>query len=337
MTFRHLLLACLVPATLAAQQPVTITLKPADATLRDSAVGGSSIRELRDGRVLLSNRGISVADLRTGNVERIPDAPSGVLVPLGGDSTLIEVGISGWIFLDGTRLLGMLPLNNAVVAATPHASASGMDLSGHVLSVAEGRPASDSSTAILIDRTTAKMAIATRLWGSPPVLGGQPAPTFVVNEMSILGLDGWMAVVRANPYRVDWRSPAGKWTLGAPIPVTPLKMDSRQQAAYWEYFGMAGSPNPVVWPEFVPPITYPMPMMTPDGKVLVKRWATAEYPNRYDVINRRGELEGQIVLKGLHDRIVGFGATTVYILTAPDRSGPIRGAVAQTLERHPWP
>src|SRR5207244_2243808 len=37
-----------------------------------------------------------------------------------------------------------------------------------------------------------------------------------VGEKFLLFADGSLAIARLDPYRVDWRSPNGKWTFGPP-------------------------------------------------------------------------------------------------------------------------
>ena len=333
---RHLLPLILIPAALMAQQPKPIVLKPANGTLRDPVALGF-VRELRDGRILAASpAGVVVADFVAGTAHVVPDVPSrGTFVPLGGDSTLVQVRTNGWYFLDGDKLIGMLPLTNKVVAMMSPGQPMSADARGFVITVTGGQPASDSATVLQIHRTTGEQSLVTRVWQGTPVMGGIPAPVYVVNEEPVLALDGWVAVVRAHPYRVDWRNPAGQWLRGAPLPVPAIALDAREQAAYWQSWGQAGpiTDAHIDWPKFVEPFTYPQPIATPDGKLLVKRTATADAPGiRYDVINRRGELEGQFTLAGLHDRIAGFGAHSIYLLTVD--AGKSR--IGQ-LERHPWP
>jgi hypothetical protein len=49
---------------------------------------------------------------------------------------------------------------------------------------------------------------------------------------------------------------------------------------------------------------------------------------RYDIVNRRGVLDGQLVLAP-NEHIVGFGATSMYVAVSNDDG-------IQHLERHPW-
>lgn len=331
---RLLFLLALAPSAISAQQSNIIALKPANGTLSDPLAVGQ-VRELHDGRVLVGGQGgLVIADFSKGTFQSIPNASRGSLVPLAGDSTLVAVQNMGWIFLDAEKVLGMLPLSNPVVKAAESPFPFSADRSGHVLSIAGGWP--DSANAILIDRATNEQQRITRLWQSEPARGGIPAPVFVVNEQSVVALDGWIAVVRAHPYRVDWRMPSGEWIRGGPLPVPTILMDAREVDAYWAKFAPY-RPDPSEthhWPKYVEPFTYPQPIATPDGKVLVRRNPSADAMGvRYDVINRRGELEGQIVLPSRRDQIAGFGTTSIYLVTLPDSTNPRR----IQLERRPWP
>jgi len=91
--------------------------------------------------------------------------------------------------------------------------------------------------------------------------------------------------------------------------------------------------NATDWPEVLPPFdTSPTsPLLTaPDGVLLVRRLPTAEQPEtRYDIVDRRGALLGQLVLAS-NQHILGFGAQTVYVITTDDDG-------IQRLTRHPWP
>ena len=335
MVQRLVLVLALVPSVVVAQQPTMIPLKPANGTLRDPLAVGQ-VRELRDGRLIVAGSGgLVVADIAKGTIQAIPNVPRGSLVALAADSTLVAARNTGWVFLDAEKVLGMLPPSNPVVVTAAESPLPiSADNSGHVLSIAGGWP--DSASAILIDRSTNERQRITYLWQGEPARGGIPAPVFVVNEQPVLALDGWIAVVRAHPYRVDWRMPTGEWIRGAPLPIPPMPMDKREQAAYLAYFHQRpDSPNqPAKWPPFVEPFTYPVPTATPDGKVLVRRWPSADLPGtRYDIVNRRGELEGQIALPGSYDQIAGFGAKSIYLVVVPDSTNPRR----RQLERRPWP
>ncbi len=86
-----------------------------------------------------------------------------------------------------------------------------------------------------------------------------------------------------------------------------------------------------MWPKRIPPYTLGMFLVAaPDGALLIPRTPTADHPEmRYDVVNRAGKLERQINI-GKADRILGFGAKSVYVSNTNDDG-------IQTISRHPWP
>jgi len=85
------------------------------------------------------------------------------------------------------------------------------------------------------------------------------------------------------------------------------------------------------WPATVPPYRSPVQLLAAvDGRLLVPRLATADHPEmRYDVVNRRGTLDAQLVLAA-NARIVGFGSGAAYVSVTDDDG-------IQRLRRHHWP
>jgi hypothetical protein len=332
--------ALFFPAALVAQQrtPGPLPLGPVNGRISDSLYNPRTVRELRDGRVLVPNdRGdLLLADFATGAMKVLPDVRTGgnnnQLFALAGDSTLIKAR-TGWLFVAGTQALGMLPATNAVVTAA--SSLFGADINGFVLTVVGRRP-EDSARAVRVSRSTGAEEPVTGL-AFGPQSGRRPGVAFYdVSEQAVLALDGWIAVLRARPYRVDWRTPSGEWIHGAAIRIDTIPMDDRQKAAVLErdrplqqrQQAPADIPN---WPAFIEPFNNnALQMATPDGKALILRTSTADLPgNSYDVVNRRGEVERAITISAT-DKIVGVGLTSVYVWASRDgRTGH--------LERHPWP
>jgi hypothetical protein len=159
-------------------------------------------------------------------------------------------------------------------------------------------------------------------------------PLNLIHEMPVLANDGWLAVVRIDPYRVDWRSPTGTWALGAPVAVSPVVMNAVEKAAIMQRYptgrGAADPDTYPHWPVTLPPFTSNQtPIATQDGKLLVRRLPSAGMSEvMYDVFNRRGELVNQVAM-GERERIVGFGNGTVYTVLE-DSDG------LQRIRRHRW-
>jgi hypothetical protein len=305
----------------------------------------TSVRELADGRVLVSELGekrIVVADLRLGTVTPIGRLGAGpqeyrAAVPvadIGHDSTVMADPFGRrWLLLSGARIVATLPATDpAVRAATSPAT---FDDQGHFLLTRLRGPA-DSQQLVLVARRDGKETPIGKL--QPPVasLPGNRIPPYAPDyDVAVLSKDGWVAVRHAQPYSVDWRSPGGTWIRGPVIAVIRPHLSSADKVVYQSRRAKLGSrPIPdslFAWPETLPPVAVDQsPQPTPDGKLLVQLNVSARQPNpRYDVIDRRGNREKQLELAA-NQEILGFGKTSVYVITI-DADG------LAALSRHPWP
>ena len=334
-------LIALGATALSAQQTPVASLAPANGTLTDAFHTESlnqtlafprQLHELSDGRVLLMDGSrVVVADFSTGKIEVKPELKTGGLLSLAGDSSVITTS-NGWYFLNGLTAVGMLPRENPVVASG--STVRGADDNGHVLVEPPRTKAGESTTVVLVDRASGDRHPVTQLAAAIAVDRMAFRPVCQMNEQALLTSDGWIAVLRANPYRVDWRKPDGAWVLGPPIPDATVPMTQRERDVYlaWRERERPTQPRDTVrvWPENVCPWIggYP-PIATPDGKLVVYRVPTSEAPaTRYDVIDRQGRLERQIAMPS-SDAILGFGQHSVYVI----RTNPEN----QTISRHPWP
>jgi hypothetical protein len=327
------------------------------------------VRELRDGRLLVSDEKegqLVVADLRSGLVFPIgstgrgpgeSEAP-GVVFPLGQDSTLMVHALSRrGLVLSGTTIARTLP-PDAVEVADGFALA-GADAEGRVLVVRREpvRKAAvtilgqgDSSYLVLVHRgsgqadTIGRARVAeTRLETEQTASGGvrsrqRLGSPVAVAEPALVALDGWVVVVRRDPYRVEWRSPAGRWTVGRAIAYPRVRLDAREKEAVIRLRRAERGPRHppaeffTEWPEYYPPFEQSpvgTALLTMDGKVVIRRARTARAPEaRYDVVDRRGELLARVVL-GVNQLIAGFGRGVVYVVST-DNDG------LQYLSRHAW-
>jgi len=67
-----------------------------------------------------------------------------------------------------------------------------------------------------------------------------------------------------------------------------------------------------------------------ESRIAVRRMPTASAPEtRYDLVDRRGALDGQLALKQ-NERVLGFGGRSVYVVATDDDG-------VERLRRHPWP
>ena len=136
-------------------------------------------------------------------------------------------------------------------------------------------------------------------------------------EEVILYPDGWLAVARLHPYRVDWRIPDGRWILGEALPL----VDGGQESKARRTTGAARG-------ESAPFQRFPL-KGAPDGNLLIFRSPIGENQgNRYDLVDRRGRLTARLALAN-GERLVGVGRRGAYVAAA-DSDG------IQRLRRHPW-
>jgi hypothetical protein len=344
---RSLVIALFLPALLSAQS-ATRSLAAPNERLNVEFSELASVRELVDGRVLLFDRKeerLVVADFTTGAVRDIARRGQGpaefeavfALVPLAGDTTIAADMTRRWLILVGDSVVRKI-----VPEHVPPRGASaplGADLKGRVLLRVFGA-STDSTSIVLVDRTSgnaetiAHLAMHGKRTPSPGMAPGRGSVFRIskvpleISEESLLFSDGWVAVVRIEPYRVDWRAPDGRWSLGAPLPFRAIRTTAAEKAAY--IVRKPGFRNSTEWPDELPPFEAPVTLLgSPDGLLLVKLLQTrAEPALRYDVVDRSGTARRQIVL-ARNQHILGFGASSIYVVET-DNDG------IQRLQRHPW-
>ena len=310
----------------------------------------TSLRELKDGRVLLFDRKenqLSVVDFRTGArtaVSRSGQGPGefqfiATLLPLSGDSTL-AADLRRWLILDGDKVVTTLPPDTPAIQAIG-LWPLGADRLGRVLGQKFAQRGSDSTRLLLIDRASGRTDTVALLHQGARRATIRPISTadgrvgmsvaripLNVREAPALFPDGWVAIARLDPYRVDWRSPDGKWTSGAPLPFRAIRMNDEERKAYaarniW-------SRNATNWPEVLPPFDTPTTLFaTPEGMLVVRRLPSAAQPDtRYDIVDRTGSLKRQLMLPA-NQHILGFGVASVYVIETDDDG-------IQRLQRHSW-
>jgi hypothetical protein len=359
-------LVAIAPTAAAAQGAPKLSLKPADAKLDEEFTRITGIRELADGRVLVADGKevrLVVADLRAGTVEKIGRTGSGPgeynrlnrIFALTRDSTLVgDAGNRRWLLMDGARIVATL---SAEVPAVRAASATllGTDRTGHALSTtfAPNRPGElnafgESLFVVRTARSTGhadtvarlrpvSSRISVRRGSDGTVLGvAIQKPPFAADEQTLLFDDGWMAVARLEPYRVEWRSPDGRAALGAPLPFTKVRLDDAAKRSFLAELVASGARVDTApssrddWPEVLPPFTADALVAAPDGRLLIQRTQThAATATRYDMVDRSGVLAGVLAI-AKNEQIIGFGPRAVYVAVTDDDG-------IQRIQRHPWP
>ena len=289
---------------------------------------------------------------------------------LAGDTTaLFDNATRRWLLFSGASIVGTLAADAPIVAAMKGLP-RGADTRGYVWQVASpalsglisGKATSgtlnlgpgDSELVIRVNRASLKFDTVTKIQMAPVRMTVQAAgdgkiqsmrlvrPPVTVGEEAIMFGDGWLAVARLDPYRVDWIGPDGKVAKGQPIPVQPVKMTEAEQNAYFDRAdagrsGSAQQATPAMresqradLPPFIPPYQPQSLLAANDGNLWLRRFESMEFPGaRYDVVDRRSRLVGVVTL-GVKERVLGFGAKSLYVAWKDDDD-------VERLRRHPWP
>ena len=357
MHHRVLALAVVFATPLWAQRPpAPTTLPAADARLATEFSAVLGIRELSDGRLVVADRldlGLVVADFRTQTTKPISRKGGGPgeygmvarLWPIGGDSTIMpDLMQRRWLILDGDHVAVTVAPDNPTVQLLQGLFA-GADGLGHLVRESwDDTPAAmsmstekDSSYLVRYDRATARADTIARLMRRPSVstrqtnskgevtMSGSRALRLRVGEEYLLQPDGWLAVVRINPFRVDWWSPDGRWTKGDPLPIPVLKMTEREKQASLARTARSQGRNPMPlppelrtpdddWPDVMPPYVQADLLASPEGHVIIRRQPSAGLPGiAYYVVDRRGRLSGILALKD-NEKLLAAGAKAIYVL-----------------------
>ena len=363
-----------IPALVGAQQPAVIKLQPHNARLETAFTAITSIRELSDGRILVTDPRdlqLVVADFRTGDVRQISrrgggPGEYGFAAPvhaIAGDSSLMADFLQRRVLLlDQDKIVATVAADNAVIRAT-QGFITFADRVGNVVSQKSSDPPEgqsttsmkDSTAVIRVARRTGRMDTLAMVLVRPTVrtitrnakgdisFSSARPLRLRVGEQFMLHPDGWLAVIRINPFRVDWRSPDGRWTLGAPLPVPVIRMSEKEKQASLARTARSMAANPSStpippqlrtpdddWPDVMPPYLQGETLFSPEGHVMIRRQPSADHPGvAYFVVDRRGRLAGMIEMKD-NERIFAPGARSIYVVeTDADDLRYIR--------RHPWP
>jgi hypothetical protein len=196
-------------------------------------------------------------------------------------------------------------------------------------------PRMDSSVLVLVDRGTGAADTMAMLRSRPARIRTQgtvdrttaveiTVNPLAVGEQAVVFADGWIAIARLDPYRVEWLAPGGQRVAGAPLPFAPTRVTEEEKRAVLQRQADAlgrepRAPGSVAdWPSELPPFLAGALLAAPDGRLWIRRTPTAARPEtRYDVVDRRGVLAAQISL-GSTERVVGFGRESAFTVLTDD-------------------
>ncbi|MHB1225757.1 MAG: NHL repeat-containing protein [Gemmatimonadaceae bacterium] len=330
----------------------------------------AGVRELADGRLVVVDRGeksIQLLDLAAGSAARVGHEGGGPneyrqphsAFSLPGDSTLV---------FDMGNMRHMVVTPEGAVARTfstmdPESEsmrlllARGTDGAGNLYFLDRGLGATpgavpvarDSGTVLRYDPRTKSVATVatvglpeTRIDASGSAGQRQVmirSTPFAAQDDWTAGLDGRLAIVRHEPYRVEWIAPSGQRVTGPSVSHEPLRVTEKDREAWRERSrnpaggvrivvggrpGGGSAPAPMTtgarmaepdqWPEWKPPFLAGAAMVATDGRLWVQRTTPAgdDVP-RYDIFDGFGRLVARATLPSA-SRLVGFGRNSAYVV-----------------------
>lgn len=159
-----------------------------------------------------------------------------------------------------------------------------------------------------------------------------PMPFTRVAQWAV-ALDGWVAVVHPDPYRVEFFGPDETRRRGSPVIYTPVRLTAGHKEAWRTeqsrprfqtvYRGSGDAPSvrlvtprvaePRRWPVVLPPTTGETPQFDAAGRLWVGRSVAAGAAPRYDVFSRSARHLAQVELPG-GSRLLGFGSQSLYVV-----------------------
>ena len=319
----------LIPVALAAQ-PRLMRLGDADSS-PDAFSRIVDARELADGRVIIADRRerrLAVVSFSGAPARAIPGVGSGTLIRIDGDSTaLIEAASGRWVLLKGSEVVGVMSPVNITVRLTPfpigitpsHAYGfvfppTGLGATTHdtmaLTRVSRGGGGVDTIALVAAPNASraSDSSLAPKVYTVNISLGPKTA-----GEQASLFPDGWVGLARLRPYRIDWIDPSGRLRRGQ-----PLLAESQDS---------------------LPPFTTISPVLGdlapaleqgPAGELLIRRLPTTSNPEqRYDVVDRTGQVVSQIVLPP-REILVAIGKAHLYTVKTGEDG-------RDRLRRHAWP
>jgi len=260
-----LTLATLALATVAFAQarPPVIPLGAPTATLDHDFSQVRGVRELPDGRILVTDRleeKLYVASFTTGALVTISRPGRGplefhlptALLPFTGDSTLLVDEGNSRLAVVGPDLRIHRSFALRLPGIDVPVGTRGVDAQGRYYVQIPGwlsnaRERGDSVWLVRFDLGRNRVDTLASLKGStspPPRDGRQlgiPFVPFAAQDNWMVARDGRVALVRSVPYHVEWRAPDGRLTRGTAVPHTPIRVTMDDRVAFTRSF-IANSP-----------------------------------------------------------------------------------------------
>ena len=343
-------LLCLAPAPALAQRVIDLTGKPA-ATIEASFTKISGVQELSPTLAVATDNmeaKVVLVDFARGTVKLIGakgEGPNEYRFP----SPPIAVPAGAYVF-DTYQRRAILVGRNGVIAGMkqlpegPLSRVRSSDAAGRVYFEGSdfdpntGR-FSDSLPVMRWDPASDKVERVARVWGGGRVIiQRKEGPASLAREITPFPhLDAWtalpdgrLALLRHEPFRIDFASPSGMITHGTPATVMPIAITARERDWYRE----RNTPDPMgaamigggtgpkqqgrQWEDANFPLTMPTfigtdVIATPEGEIWLPRsFTSTDKARKYDIYDASGKLTGSALLNP-NARVVGFGPKSVYV------------------------
>lgn len=357
----------LFAATVLMQQVPTVVLGRADARSSEGFTSIFAVHELEDGRVLVTDNldnAIRVVDLQAGTVRELGRSGQGPLEYQSAHTILRGTGDT--VLVTDNVQRRFVKLVNGEIVATAQQPDILRSLSSY------SAPITDARGRLHFDVRTIEMSAAGFHERDGVVMRWTPGSTsldtvailrvtnhaprantgynpFRYRDAWGLAPDGAIAVVRTEPYRVEWVS-VGRPVSGSPIRYDRVRIDDDERDAERDAFSRRGrgglrfrgppqgSRDPQlrqripddVFPPYKPPFTESRVLVSPAGEVWIPRAAPWNAEQTIvDVAGRDAILRRHITIPA-NTRVVGFGRGAVYVAVTDEYD-------LQWLERIEYP
>lgn len=308
----------------------------------------TSVRELADGRVLVvdaGERSIIVVDFSTRRARVVGQSGSGPneyrsvgrLIALAADSTLIADRANGrYLLLFQDRIVGAMDPASPVVGALGFALL-GADPNGHLFASravtgelprdVRHRPRSvvlrfnrhNGALDTLVSMLGAEVT-STQVGRPPRATFSTVAVTLSVPEQAAIDGRGSVAILRQEPYRVDWIGRDGRTRRG-PALESGQQLVTEDDKTAWSRRMAEESGRDVralipslPWAKYTSPVRENAFFTLAGERLLVGRSLRADSPtSAWDVIDRRGLRTTQISFAA-NTSVVGVGSRGLYVV-----------------------
>ena len=358
-------------------QPTPRRLPPPTSELTEPFSSVAGLRELSDGRTIILDsreRAVWITDRafrtasKVGREGRGPGEYSRpvALVAMPGDTTWISDGGSrstlvlapNGAFAPNEPAIAIRPAEGVTYTVTPR----GTDVQGRLymalpLGLIDRGPDDRGETPIVrYDRRTSRFDTVgtftdpTRVRRTPAAT--QPVPGsggglrigasgggigYAGRDEWAVAPDGAVAIVRVEPYRIDWMLPNGSTHRGPDVPYAKVRVRDAEKQELLDELESRGGPTittrgadgrtqtqtlppnaPQSWAEHKPPFVASSVITAPNGTLWVQRSAPAgEKDVAWDVFDRSGAIASRVLLPR-RARVVGFGRNAVYVARYDD-------------------